>query len=586
MAEIKRESESTGSQKVSQESGAIQAHRAFLANLRHELRTPLNAVIGYSEMLLENAADEGQEDSIPALQKIHAAGQELLALVNDVIAPAKIAAGELEIDLETLGANLRHRLLTPVNAVTSYSEMLLEHAEDLGRKDFVPDLQKIHSAAERFLALVNDIISFKAADSGLQSVNDTSATAQDAADPPSAATVHPLEDKVSAAPAKRGFVLVVDDNEMNRDLLSCYLEDLGLTVALAENGRQALEMVKKYSFDLVLLDIMMPEMDGYQVLQRLKSDVTWRDIPVIMVSALDEMDSVVRCIEMGAEDYLPKPFDPILLEARTNACLEKKRFRDQEVEYLSRIKREKERSEKLLKIVIPIGVALSAEKDFNRLLETMLLEARSLCNADGGTLYLRTEGDQLKFVIMRNDSLNIALGGTTGKVISFAPLPLYDETTGEPNQRNVATYAALSGTPINIADVYQVEGFDFYGAREFDKETGYCSKSLLTIPLKNNVNQVIGVLQLLNAQDPETGESIPFDEYLQQLIESLSSLAAAALEVYIREQSLRQQIEQLRIEIDQVKQARQVAEITETDYFRRLQAEAHNLRDILEGPSE
>lgn len=115
------------------------------------------------------------------------------------------------------------------------------------------------------------------------------------------------------------------------------LEQQGHTVALAENGRQALDMLGEGNFDLVLLDILMPEMDGFEVLARLKSDPARRDLPVIVISALDEMDSVIRCIGMGAEDFLSKPFDPLLLRARLGACLEKKRLRDQEVEYLQQV---------------------------------------------------------------------------------------------------------------------------------------------------------------------------------------------------------------------------------------------------------
>jgi class 3 adenylate cyclase/CheY-like chemotaxis protein len=129
-------------------------------------------------------------------------------------------------------------------------------------------------------------------------------------------------------------VLVVDDNEMNRDMLCQLLQTGGHKTFVAENGRQALDRIKEEPFDLVLLDIMMPEMDGYQVLEHLKSNNTLRDIPVIVLSALDEIESVVKCIEMGAEDYLPKPFNPVLLRARVSACLEKKRLRDQEVRYL------------------------------------------------------------------------------------------------------------------------------------------------------------------------------------------------------------------------------------------------------------
>ena len=127
-------------------------------------------------------------------------------------------------------------------------------------------------------------------------------------------------------------ILVVDDTEMNRDMMCALLAADGHKASVAVNGRIGLEMLKAEPFDLILLDVMMPEMNGYQVLEQMKADANLRAIPVIVLSALDEIGSVVRCIELGAEDYLPKPFDPILLRARINACLEKKRLRDQEVE--------------------------------------------------------------------------------------------------------------------------------------------------------------------------------------------------------------------------------------------------------------
>ncbi len=127
-----------------------------------------------------------------------------------------------------------------------------------------------------------------------------------------------------------GRLLIVDDNKVNRLLLARGLEQQGHAIAFAENGRQALELLEAQSFDLVLLDVLMPEMDGYQVLERLSSDTHLRNIPVIMTSSLDEIDSVVKCIEMGAEDYLTKPVNPVLLRARIGASLEKKRLRDQQ----------------------------------------------------------------------------------------------------------------------------------------------------------------------------------------------------------------------------------------------------------------
>jgi adenylate cyclase len=154
-----------------------------------------------------------------------------------------------------------------------------------------------------------------------------------------------------------GFILVVDDNESNRDLLSRRLGRQGHTILTAGDGRQALEQMRQESFDLVLLDIMMPGMNGYEVLERLKADKDLRHIPVIMISALDDLDSVVRCIELGAEDYLFKPFNPTLLKARIGACLEKKRLRDQEQAYLQQLKEEQEKSERLLLNILPKTIA-------------------------------------------------------------------------------------------------------------------------------------------------------------------------------------------------------------------------------------
>jgi HD-GYP domain-containing protein (c-di-GMP phosphodiesterase class II) len=183
-----------------------------------------------------------------------------------------------------------------------------------------------------------------------------------------------------------------------------------------------------------------------------------------------------------------------------------------------------------LELLNRIGKALSAEKNKDRLFEMILVEAKNLCSADGGTLYLRTDADQLKFVIMRTDSLDIALGGTTGKEISLPPIHLFDPETKKPNQGNVATQAALSKTSIHIPDAYDADGFDFSGTKKFDELNNYRSTSLLAIPMVNTEGRVIGVLQLLNAQDPETGNAVPFEPRHQEVVESLASQAAIALD--------------------------------------------------------
>ncbi|HEX6015307.1 MAG TPA: adenylate/guanylate cyclase domain-containing protein [Geminicoccaceae bacterium] len=153
--------------------------------------------------------------------------------------------------------------------------------------------------------------------------------------------------------AGRPMVLIVDDEPFNVDLLEQELELLDYATVAAADGRQALERLAAEPIDLVLLDIMMPELDGYQVLLRIKADPGLRHIPVIMVSALSELDSVVRCIELGAEDHLPKPFEPVLLRARVGACLEKKRLHDHEREHLAEIDRQRGRAEALLHAILP-----------------------------------------------------------------------------------------------------------------------------------------------------------------------------------------------------------------------------------------
>jgi len=175
-----------------------------------------------------------------------------------------------------------------------------------------------------------------------------------------------------------------------------------------------------------------------------------------------------------------------------------------------------------------VGVSLSKEKDINRLLENILIAAKNIVNADGGTLYRMVDDRNLKFEIIRTDSLNIAMGGTTGQEIPFSPIALYDEA-GKPNNSMVVAYAVLHDQSINIADAYTERGFDFTGTKKFDKKTGYRSKSFLTIPMKNHENEIIGVLQLINAKDRETGEIMAFSATDEQLAESLASQAAIAL---------------------------------------------------------
>ena len=174
-----------------------------------------------------------------------------------------------------------------------------------------------------------------------------------------------------------------------------------------------------------------------------------------------------------------------------------------------------------------IGIALSTESDSNKLFEMILEEARNITNADGRTLYSKNKEGNLKFEILRNDTMNTIMGGSSNKKIPFDPVKLWvDDST--PNQSNVSAYVALTGETVNIKDAYQEAGFDFSGTKSYDEKTGYHSKSFLTVPLKNHENEIIGVMQLINARD-EDNEVVPFDKDMQEQIESLASQGAVAL---------------------------------------------------------
>lgn len=235
-------------------------------------------------------------------------------------------------------SKLRHDLRTPINHILGYSELLEEDLHDQGIKE-VTDLDKIRSAARELLHLIDTSINEEtlalAAEHALPSQHHL-------AMPASMAEAAVESDGKAAV---TGRILVVDDNTENRSVLVRRLQRQGHETAKADHGAHALEMLAEGGFDLVLLDVIMPVMDGYTALVKMKSDEDLRHIPVIMISALDEIESVVRGIEAGAEDYLPKPFNPTLLRARIGASLEKKRFRDQEQTYLRQIEETQERLE-------------------------------------------------------------------------------------------------------------------------------------------------------------------------------------------------------------------------------------------------
>jgi adenylate cyclase len=325
-----------------------------LSKLRHALRTPLNQIIGYTEMLMESAEEHASANLLRDLKKIHTAGGQLLALLNDALAPWKIETGK--IDLVTM----RREMIVPLNAVIGFSELSGEDPEIAAIPGVGDDLKKIRQAARNLFALIEGETDFGDFASTTRGVNLGSAA--DAVLGPAPAPTNqtaPFFDFLGVAKTQlaAGRILVVDDDAMNREMLSRRLQKMGYKIREAENGNRALDELKQRPFDLVLLDIIMPELDGFRTLEFMKTDPMLRHVPVIMLTALDEVESTVRCIEAGAEDYVPKPFNPVILRARINASLEKKRLRDQEQAALLQLQSERTKSERLLLNVLPQAIA-------------------------------------------------------------------------------------------------------------------------------------------------------------------------------------------------------------------------------------
>lgn len=271
-----------------------------VGELRHDLRTPVNHIVGYTEMLLEDTEDPAYAECHTALEGILSAARDVLLLINAALPPTRTEVSPAEL------ATLYESMRVPQERVMAAIRSLLASASAPPGDDFPQDLLRIRAAAEK-LVPGNAAIATQSATTG---------------------------SRPTAQATKGAHVLVVDDVEDNREVLRRRLAREGYAVECASNGREALSRIAAAPFDLVLLDVLMPEVDGYAVLEQLKSNPETRDIPVIMISALDDMPSVVRCIERGAEDFLPKPFDAVLLRARISACLEKKLLRDKEKEYL------------------------------------------------------------------------------------------------------------------------------------------------------------------------------------------------------------------------------------------------------------
>jgi adenylate cyclase len=334
----------------------IQSYPGNLTALSHDLRAPLNAIIGYSEMLSEVCFDRGWQVISNDLNRISQAGRALVEVINADFDSARVkqrmSAGRPAI----IASGLDFQIRTSLNAIIGYTELALEEANDQGFAELISDLEKIHEAADLFLNQVRAI-----SEPQIQTTEDQPQPEDETVTSPDPIVYWQKSQRYRDAARHtrdhQGNILVVDDDPLNRETLTQYLTRSGYLAVTAENGSQALEMVLRQRYDLILLDILMPVVDGFQVLAYLKNDESLRDIPVIIISSLDDQEHIVQGIRMGADDCLPKPFDPLLLGARVEACLEKKRWHNQEQEYLAIIEAERQKSEHLLLQMLPAPIA-------------------------------------------------------------------------------------------------------------------------------------------------------------------------------------------------------------------------------------
>ncbi|NHZ72754.1 MAG: SpoIIE family protein phosphatase, partial [Aquificales bacterium] len=342
-------------------------------------------------------------------------------------------------------------------------------------------------------------------------------------------------------------LLTVDKNESRIQILTDTMQKQGwYNVTACTNSKTAQFFVASKSFDAILVDVHIASEDDFTFLVRIRANPRYNQTPVIILAETDEYNLVTTCLEHGATDYIRMPTNETLLKTRLSTHLQQREIRAQALSCLDAFNAMKKLADDLREVILPLGIALSAEKNFDFLLERIVREAKAICNADAGTLYLRA-GDQLDFIIVRTNSLDLAYGGNNHQPVPFTSLPLYDEA-GQPNHNNVATYVALEGQSVNIPDIYNTDGFDFSGTKAFDEKNQYRSISCLTVPLKNN--DVIGVLQLLNATSPEGDHIIPFSIYHKLVAESLASQAAVVMHNHVlreRQKELLQAEQELQI---------------------------------------
>ncbi len=327
---------------------------AYLGKARHNLKNPINAILAYSEMLIEDCEDEGIEHPIDDLNRLNKAGLEILSIIEKNF--DERALEDPHSTLVTLAKETEVSIREPLNTIIGYSELLLEDNESIGIDNFNSDINRISESGRLLEKELGNIINFNG-DELNPKKDDNSDDSQYSMVQDVMESIHPI-DVEKDRPQILGKLLVVDDNINNTELLKKRLLKQGHEVVTANDGREATtSLIENANIDLILLDIVMPEMNGFEVLKFIRNDNRFHELPVIMISSMDDTDSIYRCIEAGADDYITKPFERSILDARIASCMEKKKLRDKERILMKELQEERDRSEHLLLNILPAGIA-------------------------------------------------------------------------------------------------------------------------------------------------------------------------------------------------------------------------------------
>lgn len=343
--------------KQERNSTLAREREALFASLRSEFSTPLDVIVGYTEILLDVLAFYQLEAYEDDLKKILQSGKLLQSRVDEVLSFGTVAGKAKAFNLKTFSSELQFNLLTPLNSVIGYCELLLDEEFSIEQEQFTHDIEKILLAAKLFINYINEInklaqIQWKGTDL-LAQFKKSNIVIHDVI-----VSIPPLENKIIYKPIPpKGSILVVEDNEMANDLLIRRLKHYGFNATSCRDASKVLDEIVVGNFDLILLSIITSGVSGFEVLKRIREHSLYYYLPVIVISPLKEIDAVVRCLEMGADDYLLKPFNPVIFKARIEASIEKKILRDKEKLYLIQLKEAKKKSDDLLLNIVPSAIA-------------------------------------------------------------------------------------------------------------------------------------------------------------------------------------------------------------------------------------